>query len=194
MLAPEWMLDNSVTANTIEVASTQHHSGTNAVHIKYGTAAMATYLDAAKGFPFPNDSYWGRVWMYAMTGLESGHHVYIEARVAGGNDHTGVRALNTQGNGMIATNLESSDKGGTSSVALPQAKWACFEWHITSTGGTGGVHLYLDGTEVAGTAQTNWAIPHMMKQRIGIQRYGGGTAGELWYDDYAVGADRIGCN
>ena len=50
------------------------------------------------------------------------------------------------------------------------------------------------GPEVAGTAQTNWAIPHMMKQRIGIQRYGGGTAGELWYDDYAVGADRIGCN
>ena len=90
----------------------------NAVHIKYGTAAMATYLDAAKGFPFPNDSYWGRVWMYAMTGLESGHHVYIEARVAGGNYYTGVRALNTQGNGMIATNLESSDKGGTSKMLL----------------------------------------------------------------------------
>ncbi|MEO8214575.1 MAG: hypothetical protein ABI560_15340 [Myxococcales bacterium] len=187
MLGAEWMLDNSVMANTIVVESTQHHSGMNAVHIKYGTGAMATYLDAAKGFPFASDSYWGRVWMYAMTGLESGHHVYIEARAATGS--TGVRALNTQGTGKIATNLESSDGGGTSTVSLPQAKWTCFEWHIM-----GGVHLYMDGTEVPGTAQTNWTIPHMTKQRIGVQRYGGGTAGELWYDDYAVGTDRIGCN
>jgi hypothetical protein len=77
---------------------------------------------------------------------------------------------------------------------MPQGKWSCFEWHITATGGKGTVNLYLDGTEVPGTALPDSTIPHVDKTRLGIQRYGGGTAGELWYDDYAVGAERIGCN
>ena len=194
MLGPAWMLDNSVAGNTIEVVSTQHHSGMNAVHIKYGTAAMATYLDDTKGFPFPNDSFWGRVWMYAMTGLETGHHVFIETRNGAQSDMSGVRELNTQTPSILATNLQSSDNSGKSTVPLPQGKWTCFEWQVKATGGTGEVHLYMDGTEVPGTAKTGWTIPHLMKQRIGIQRYNGGTAGELWYDDFAVGTARIGCN
>jgi hypothetical protein len=194
-LKSDWTVDNSVPANTIEVVTNMAHTGTNSVHIKYGTAATASYIDESKGFPFAGNSYWGRVWMYAMTGLEAGHHVWIEART--GAAGTGVRALNTQHNGQLATNLESSDGGGISTLTLPQGKWTCFEWQIASMGGstaTGAVHLYMDGTEVPGVAQTNWVIPSMTKQRIGIQRYGGGTAGELWYDDYAVGAARLGCN
>lgn len=193
MLGTEWMLDNPQAANTIEVSTTQHHSGMNAVHIKYGTGAMATYVDAAKGFPFTNDSFWGRVWMYAMTGTEMGHHVYIEAQV-GPTNKSGVRVLNTQRAALVATNLQVGDQSGISTVTMPQGKWSCFEWNITATGGKGAVKLYLDGTEVPGTALTNVTIPHVDKTRLGIQRYGGGTAGELWYDDYAVGAERVGCN
>jgi hypothetical protein len=193
MLGAEWMIDSQTTANTIEVSSTQHHSGMNAVHIKYGTGAMANYVDAAKGFPFTNDSFWGRVWMYAMTGTEMGHHVYIEAQ-SGPTNKSGVRVLNTQRAALVATNLQVGDKSGISAVPMPQGKWSCFEWHITASGGKGAVNLYLDGTEVPGTALTNVDIPHVDKTRLGIQRYGPGTAGELWYDDYAVGAERIGCN
>jgi hypothetical protein len=194
-LKSDWTVDNSVPANTIEVVTNMAHTGTNSVHIKYGTAATASYIDESKGFPFAGNSYWGRVWMYAMTGLEAGHHVWIEART--GAAGTGVRALNTQHNGQLATNLESTDAGGISTLTLPQGKWTCFEWQIASLGGstpTGAAHLYMNGTEVPGVAQTNWVIPSMTKQRIGIQRYGGGTAGELWYDDYAVGTARLGCN
>jgi len=194
MLGTEWMLDNTVTANTIQVDSTQHHSGMNALHIKYGTAAMATYVSDSKGFPFPNDSFWGRVWMYAMTGPETGHHVFIETRNGAQTDQSGVRELNTQTPSILATNLQSSDASGKSTVPLPQGKWACFEWQVKATGGTGEVHLYMDGTEVPGTAKTGWKIPNLMRQRIGIQRYSAGTAGELWYDDFAVGTARIGCN
>jgi hypothetical protein len=193
MLGSEWMIDSQTTANTIEVSSAQHHSGMNAVHIKYGTGAMANYVDAAKGFPFANDSFWGRVWMYAMTGTEMGHHVYIEAQ-AGATNKSGVRVLNTQRAALVATNLQVGDKSGISTIPMPQGKWSCFEWNITATGGKGAVKLYLDGTEVPGTALTDATIPHVDKTRLGIQRYGGGTAGELWYDDYAVGAERIGCN
>jgi hypothetical protein len=194
-LKTDWTVDNSVPANTIEVVTNMAHTGTNSVHIKYGTAATASYVDESKGFPFMGNSYWGRVWMYAMTGLEANHHVWIEARTGAGG--TGVRALNTQGGGYLATNLESTDGNKTSTLTLPQGKWTCFEWQIASMGGnaaTGAVHLYMNGTEVPGTAQTNWVIPNLTKQRIGIQRYGGGTAGELWYDDYAVGTARVGCN
>ena len=193
MLGTDWMLDAQTAANSIEISTAQHHSGTSSVHIKFGTGAMANYVDSAKGFPFPNDAFWGRVWLYAMTGLESGHHVYIEAQ-SGATNSMGVRVLNTQKMTFIATNLQVGDSGGVSAVTMPQGKWSCFEWNIAASGGKGPVKLYLDGTEVPGTAIANATIPHVDKTRLGIQRYGGGVAGELWYDDYAVGAARIGCN
>ena len=36
-------------------------------------------------------------------------------------------------------------------------------------------------------------IPALARQRIGIQRYAAGTAGEMWIDDVAMGDQRIGC-
>ncbi len=191
MLGPNWMLEPG--SNTIEISTMQHHSGTSSAHIKLGTSAGATYLNATKGFPFPNDTFWGRVWLYAMNGLEMKHHVFIEEQNAA--TMKAVRVLNTQNDAQLATNMQLGDKTGysTPAVQMPQGKWSCFEWNITATGGKGTVTLYLDGVDLKATL-TGVAIPQIDKTRLGMQRYMGGAAGDLWYDDYAVGTTRIGCN
>ena len=55
---------------------------------------------------------------------------------------------------------------------------------------SGTFSAYVDGMKI-GTQ--NGAIPNLMRQRIGFQRYAGGTAGEMWIDDVAIGPNRIGC-
>lgn len=194
MLGADWTVDNSVAANVVEVVTDRAHTGTNSVHMRFGTTATATFIDETKGFPAVNDSYWGRVWLFVMTGLEAGHHVYIEGSTGVNPGNTGVRALNTQGNGLIATNIAPPDTGGTSTVPMPQGMWTCFEWQVIATAGTGGVHLFMNGTEVPGTVALNRPIPNLVKQRIGYERYSAGTAGDLWIDDYAIGTTRINCN
>ncbi len=194
MLGTDWMIENA--ASMIAIDTAQHHSGMSSVHIQYGTGLVNAFLNSAKGYPFPNDSFWGRVWLYAKTTAETNHHVYIDLQNSAQKNvspNPSVRILNTQKMSFIATNT-LGDKNGTSAVPMPQDKWSCFEWHIAAMGGKGTVELYLDGTVVPGTTQMNVSIPNVDRTRLGLQRFATGAAAELWYDDYAVGAARIGCN
>jgi len=192
MVGPDWTVDNSVAANVVEIVHDKGHNSMSSVHMKFGTGATATFIDETKGFPATD--YWGRVWLFVMTGLEAGHHVYIEGSTGMNPSNTGIRALNTQNGGRIATNNAPPDSGGTSTVNMPQGMWTCFEWHIAATGGKENVNLYMNGTEVPGTAaSTTPAVTNLIKQRVGYERYGGGMAGELWIDDYATGPMRLTC-
>jgi hypothetical protein len=193
-LGPDWMLENAVAANVVEIVTDKFHSGTSSVHMKFGTASGATFISETKGFP--STSYWGRVWLFVMTGLESGHHVYIEGSTGMNMTNTGVRALNTQGAGLIATNIAPPDTGATSTMAMPQGTWNCFEWQVANTAGKVNVNLYIGGVEVPKTAASVAAVAgnmNLIKQRIGYERYSAGAAGDMWIDDYAIGPTRINC-
>ena len=192
MVGPDWTVDNSVAANVVEIVHDKGHNSMSSVHMKFGTAATATFIDETKGFPATD--YWGRVWLFVMTGLEAGHHVYIEGSTGMNPSNTGIRALNTQGGGKIATNNAPPDSGGTSNVSMPQGTWTCFEWHIAATGGKENVNLYMNGTEVPGTAaSTTPAVTESDQAAHRVRALLGGMAGELWIDDYATGPTRQTC-
>ena len=195
MLGAGWTVDNSVAANTVTVVSdkTKAHSGTNSVHMTFTTASCATFIDETMGVP-ATGSYWARVWILANTAVDSGHDVYFEAEPStfkGGTSNTGVRALNTQGN--MSINIAPPDNGATSTMALPRGVWTCFEWNTTGIGGTGGITTYMNGTQLM--TATGKPIPALAEQRIGYERYGTGTVvGDMYIDDYAIGAAQLGCN
>jgi hypothetical protein len=194
----DWKVDSDTPANVVEIVTNKSHSGSNSVHLGFTTtAAFSTYIDETKGFP--NTGYWGRVWYFVMNGTESGHQVYIDGTDGTNLSNYGVRPLNTQSAGMIAVNVDpgvggKGESGGTSGTKMPQGVWTCFEWQVTGVGGTGNVTLYMGGTLVAGTEAMGVPIPNLIEERIGYERYGGGAAGDIWMDDYAIGPTRIGCN
>jgi hypothetical protein len=198
MLSANWKIDNSVTTNVVEVVTNKAHTGSNSVHMSFGTASFATFIDETMGFP--NTGYWGRVWYFVMDSGGGGHQVYIEGSTGMNLMNNGVRPLNTQG-GNIAVNVDpgvggKGESGGTSAVKMPEGVWTCFEWQVTDTGGTGNVSLYMNGgaMPVPGTTATGVPIPALIEERIGYERYNAGTAGDIWIDDYAIGTARIGCD
>jgi len=191
MLGPDWTLDNSTASTVIEVVTNKGHTGTNSVHISFGTTTLQSYISESKSFPAMGNAYWGRAWIFSSVPL-GGHQIYIEARVAAGSDHTGVRSANTfDTKGNLGLNLESSDASKNSTVKMPTGTWSCYEWQVTGIGGMGTFTSWVDGMVIG---PQSGAIPALTRQRIGIQRYAAGTAGERWIDDVAMGAQRIGCN
>lgn len=187
MLGPDWVLDNTAPT-VIELVTNKGHNSMSSVHISFGTAATQSYISESKTFPAMGNAFWGRAWIFSMAPL-GGHQIYVEARVGAGSDKTGVRPVNTQGMNL-ATNLESSDAGMTSNIKMTMGSWVCYEWQITGIGGAGTFTSYVDGMMIG---KQNGTIPALMRQRIGFQRYMAGTAGEMWIDDVAIGAARIGC-
>jgi hypothetical protein len=191
MLGPDWVLDNSTTSTVIEVVTNKAHTGTNSVHISFGTTALQSYISEMKGFPAVGNAYWGRAWIFSSVPL-GGHQIYIEARVGSGSDKTGVRSANTfDTNGNLGLNLESSDASKNSTIKMPTGVWSCYEWQITGIGGMGSFTSWVDGKVIG---PETGVIPALARQRIGIQRYAAGTAGEMWIDDVAIGSQRLGCN
>jgi hypothetical protein len=91
-------------------------------------------------------------------------------------------------------------------TAFPAAKWACVEWMVDRTKPE--LHLWIDGqaaTEVdvvgkAGAcsvgAPAAWTGPERFTELdVGWEVYGndGGPAWEAWFDEVAVGTQRLGC-
>lgn len=198
-LGTAWTVDNSVTANVVEVVSDKAHTGTNSVHMKFGMGSGATFIHETTGFPFMNNSLWGRVWLYVMNDPTSnGHDVYIEASDGMNTTNHGVRPLNTQ-SGSMSINIDPSTMGGSgetsasSNKPLPRGAWTCFEWQINATGNSGSVTLYMGGTMLANVAKTY--IPNLVYQRVGYEHYNADKAGgDMWIDDFAIGTSRLNCN
>ena len=65
MLGPDWTLDNSTASTVIEVVTDKAHTGTNSVHISFGTTTLQSYISESKSFPAMGNAFWGRAWIFS---------------------------------------------------------------------------------------------------------------------------------
>jgi hypothetical protein len=75
-------------------------------------------------------------------------------------------------------------------VKLVANKWACLEALYDGAGGE--VRVFVDGAEIDKLHATGWGPYDYKLFKFGFEKYHG-AAKTLWYDDVAVGPDRIGC-
>jgi hypothetical protein len=96
--------------------------------------------------------------------------------------------LNRSGSNEDAQiNNTTDDKFNDSKIKIPQEKWFCFEWHVTSTMS----EIFLDG--MAGAAKGP-GVANPTAMYLGMNRFQtGGTAGDIWIDDVALSDKQIGC-
>ena len=172
-------------AYTIAVDTTQAHSGTHSVHATATAAAGYAYIQETKTFPATD--FWVRAYL-RLVAPPGGHEVFAGADTnmdEGAGDQ--VRFLNSLGGG-IATNRRAGDRTVTSKTAIPMNSWDCYEWHETPDG----VHVFLNGQAVP---DADWlgAQPVFVALVFGVERFGGGKAGDIWIDDVAVNSTQVGC-
>jgi len=171
---------------TVQLVTTQAHSGTHSVQATATAGAGYAYIMESKMFPATD--FWLRAYLRIMA-PSGGHEVFLGSDT-NLNEAMGdqVRYLNNGGGGKIATNSRSKDTFSTSPMAIPMGSWFCYEVHQTPTGAS----IYLEGTELPEAKWTN-AEPTFVALVLGFERFGGGQPGDIWIDDVAINSTQVGC-
>jgi hypothetical protein len=177
---------------TATVGTDQAHSGTHSVHVVAPVAAGSAFITETKTFPAAD--FWGRAWLRFKGVAGSGHQMNIYVAAPGDQ----LRLLNRNGGEAIRINFQKTDTFYNSKTTVPQEMWFCYEWHVSATA----THVYfaLEGKDSVELTDVG-TVPGVTggtSLSLGYQRFQPGTAGaaatDLWIDDVAVDAARIGCN
>ena len=172
---------------TIEIDSTQAHSGTHSVHATATAPAGYAFIQETKTFPATD--FWVRAYL-RLEAPAGKHEVYVgvDTNIDEGMGDQ-VRFLNKFGTDNIATNRRAGDRTVRSAMLIPTGSWDCYEWHETPDG----VHVYFKGQALP---DADWigAQPVLVALVLGIERFDPGTPGEIWIDDVVVSSTQVGCN
>jgi hypothetical protein len=178
----------------LQVDSTKPYSGTKSVHIKSGggtTGGDAVTMKTTMGLPRPTNHVFGRM-MTFLKGPWPSTHIRV----------MGMQAAPYQGYlldafaGSRGFQLESltDNFGGGGMTPLVTDKWKCVEWEFNApTGAAVTTHVWIDGTEIT-PAAAGFPRVDLLDLWVGYTTALKSGPVEMWIDDVALGATRIGCH
>ena len=210
-----WEAHSSGTMPTID--GTRAARGSRALHVRGANNGFA-YILERKTFPVPNDTYYGRmfVWLSLLpTAPDWAHWNLVEAagtgtpavvRVGGQWNPFTQKSLFGQGsdNGPTGdwTNLDGDPAAAP--VPVPVQSWVCLEW--MHNGAANETRFYWDATEhpslhATGTMHGGdqgqvYDLPSFTSVWVGWWFYQGNTLNQtfdVWIDEVAIDKERIGC-
>jgi hypothetical protein len=201
---------NGTGMGTLAIDGTQAHSGTKSVRVT-GRAGYSNHIF------FYNESavadigkvIFGRMFVRFSQPLADGHATFMTMRDSGD-----MKDLRMGGQMKIlmynrelndATLPALSPAGISKSVSPMPGTWLCIEFKIDESAGE--IQTWVDGNEIAGLhadstptqdIDQQWTSsgaykPTVTDWKLGWESYAGGDM-TLWFDDVALGPQRIGCN
>ena len=171
-----------------------------------------------KLFPVPNNSFYGRAFVYLAGSAPQEHFTLFNAsgtfakapsptyvRYGG---QFGILEASYVGNDQVQHAGAPVNGGWEDATAMPTQRWVCMEWQYK--GDTNEMHFWLDGVEVPRLAvigQSNecctgqvWNAPPYDRVALGWEVYASPDPSrssiesyDLWLDEVALDAQRIGC-
>jgi hypothetical protein len=189
--------EGTVTVDTASPA----HSGTRSVHVQDADADYDTLLvlhDAAI-LPAAGGRLYLRAFIKLGRAMSAGHNSYVladlYARQGQGNnlrlgEDNGMLMESVMGDAHGALSHQAFYNDGQLGVVLAPGAWTCLEVLLDS--GAPELDVWVDGVEVPDLHRTDWPLDAYDNVRFGFEKYAG-PAAEIWYDDIAVGIQRVGC-
>ncbi len=202
-----WKVD-LINSESVLVDSGEAHSGRHSVKV-LGNGYRA-FLRPTYGLPTPDNSLFVRVFVRSSTPMGSGHSTYVEAGKNAMDEHELRVGYHYK---MLDVNLMPGDSeqlsngrdydDGTPGLQFAPNTWYCLEVHFD--GQHSEARVWVNDTEILPLHVTNWNpnmkegfrnltdwAPSYASVGIGYEKYSGDPA-TLWYDDIALGTQRIGC-
>ncbi|HEY7372432.1 MAG TPA: hypothetical protein VIF57_09765 [Polyangia bacterium] len=197
--AAPWVLQGG---NVTIDGTTPAHSGSKSVHVHAGDNDYDTLfvLHDATILPAPNGKFFLRAYMRLSRAMAGGHNAFIIAdpyAMQGTGNNLRIGEMNAMlmytimGDGHGALSNQNFYNDGKAGVAFTPSTWVCLEALIDH--GHPEIDIWVDGTEVPDLHHTDWALDSYDSVRFGFEKYAGPGI-DIWYDDIAVGTQRIGCN
>lgn len=213
--APRGPWSASVAGGTVAVDRTRAHAGVQSV--KVTTDGQAAYRRAffqmgAPFFPVTNSDFYGRAWVWLTAAPpQTTHWTHIEGQGPVPDAGTNVVAHVRYGGQNMKRLMANYDTGGVatdcwqhSTLAMPEGKWVCYEWHFSTPNNR--MELWVDGTAVTaitvdGQGQGcinnglggKWLFPQFQQVKLGWEHYQTSNPIEMWWDDVVLSKTRVGC-
>jgi hypothetical protein len=198
--AAPWVLQAGAGAITID-GTTPAHSGTKSVHVHAADTDFDTLFVVHDStiLPAPNGRFFLRAYLRLSRAMAGGHNSYIIAdpfAMQGTGNNLRIGEMNAMlmytimGDGHGALSNQNFYNDGKPGVAFAPSTWVCLEVLIDRAKPE--IDFWVDGVEVPDLHHTDWALDNYDSIRFGFEKYAG-PAIDIWYDDIAIGTERIGC-
>ena len=179
-------------------ATTPAHSGTKSVRVHAADTdyqTLFTFRDSAV-LPGPGGRFFLRAYMRLGRVMSGGHNSFITADAPGGTNNLRIGEMNAMlmytimGDAHGALSNQNYYNDGKPGVAFAPSTWVCLEVLIDRARPE--IDFWVNGTEVPDLHHTDWPLDNYDSVRFGFEKYAGPGL-DLWYDDIAIGTERIGC-
>jgi hypothetical protein len=192
-----------IGSGTVTVDGTSPaHSGTRSVHIQDTTDDYDTLLalhDAAI-LPSTTGRFYVRFYIRLAAPMTMGHNSFVLGDLYA-SPGSGNFLRFSEDNQMIAESIMGDGQGAMSNngyygdgkigVGFAAGQWTCVELLLDNTAPE--IDVWVNDVEVPDLHSTAWKIDAYDYLRFGFEKYAG-PASEIWYDDIAIGTQKIGCN
>ncbi len=203
-----WTTQAAAGAVTVDSATAPAHSGARSVHFVPTSDSFQTFLvfhDPAT-LPAPAGKFFLRFFVRPAAGMTGGHNTFMTADLFASAGQGNAVRLGEQNHMLMMTvagdshaylSNQSFYNDGKPGVVFTPGAWTCVEMSFDPTATT--IDVWVNGTEVPDMHPTNITLDSYDALRFGFEKYAGldADAGaatlDLWYDDVAIGTQRIGC-
>jgi hypothetical protein len=213
MIGPAW----TVSGTRPVIDTMEHARGAHALHVTQKGNGLS-YIKETRTFPAPNDTYYGRVFVYFKSlptppGMTYAHWTMLAASGTGVAGEIRVSGQLQDGKNLFGVGTDNQTEAGTGDwtrsdddpegapMAVPLGQWLCIEW--MHKGDTSETQLWWDGvahpslsttTSVHGGNANQYLLPQFNQLWVGWQEYQTSSETfELWIDEIAIDSRRIGC-
>jgi len=128
--------------------------------------------------------------------MSGGHNSFITADAPGGANNLRIGEMNAMlmytimGDAHGALSNQNYYNDGKPGVAFAPSTWVCLEVLIDRARPE--IDFWVDGVEVPDLHHTDWALDNYDSLHFGFEKYAGPGL-DVWYDDIAIGTERVGC-
>ena len=176
------------------------HSGSKSVHVHGdGYQALLTYHDAAN-LPQPSGRFFVRAFLRLEDAMTGGHNTFLLADTFAAPNVGNALRVGEQ-NAMLMMTVGGDTHGYLSNqnfyndsklgAVIRPKTYACLELLLDSSKSE--IQVWLDGPDVTDLHVTDLPHENYDALRFGFEKYAGPVS-DLWFDDIAVGSERIGCD
>ena len=176
------------------------HSGSKSVHV-HGAEfqTLLVYHDPAV-LPQASGKLYVRAFVRLAEAMVGGHNTFVIADLFA-SPGTGNALRVGEMNGMLMMTVNGDTHGWLSNqnfyndqkpgVSFKAAGYSCLELLLDAPHTE--IEVWVDGVDVPDLHITDIALENYDALRFGFEKYAGPVS-DIWYDDIAVGTERIGCD
>ena len=199
--AAPWVVQLNGSGTLTVDGTTPAHSGSKSIRVHAGDNDYDTLFafHDTTVLPAPNGRFFLRAYIRLGRAMVGGHNSFIIAdpfATPGSGNNLRIGEMNAMlmytimGDGHGALSNQNFYTDGRPGVAFAPSTWVCLEVLIDRARPE--IDFWVDGTEVPDLHHTDWALDNYDSVRFGFEKYAGPGI-DIWYDDIAIGTERIGC-